>query len=1604
MKKLSLLLLTFIVTITFIPVLAAEDGVRFGERPFIDIYQIPDEAIEEGHIRIQFRRDYTEHLDNILLSEDEEGIIQFGISEIDELNRYFQVRESRKLFDSPALKNEYEWRHRQWGFHLWYELHFESREDIRDIVMAYRELKDIIEWAEPEYMKRLLAEEENSTRWTPNDPQVSSQWHYNNTGQYSGTPGADISLFDAWNIEKGHTNVIVAVIDGGIQYDHPDLAGNMWSGIGYNFVTNSSNISPHFHGTHVAGTVAAVNNNNTGVAGVAGGSGSGNGVRLMSCQVFTSNSSGGFSTAMIYAADNGAAISQNSWGYTNAGAYEQAVLDAIDYFNANGGGSVLDGGITIVAAGNDNDNGAWYPGYYSGAFAVASTTNTDTRAYYSNYGTWIDISAPGGETISVTQRGVLSTYTNSGYQYLQGTSMACPHASGAAGLVISYAHRNGLTLINSDVADILRDTTDYIGLNQMGTGRLNAYAALQYVEDLLTGVMNPADFSATIISSSHIQLTWNRNIDNDDVMLVWSSDGQFGEPSNGTVYSPGQTLPGGGIVLYRGSNTIYDHTGLQEGTTYYYKAFSYNSDNDYSSGVTAEAIPSSNISVDIGTGLNTNSGMEAAPINIYYRSLRGQMVYTVSEIEAAGFSGPGTITRLGFYVTGAPNLALPDFIIRMKHTTATDASSHDNGPYDIVYTTTSYAPTSGDWDLLELDIPFEWNGLDNILVDTAFDLVPSWSSTGTQRVTSMNNGFRFVRSDNSNQTNSNTTTTENYKPHIRFIFSSPDTPDLPEPTGLTAESGNGVVDLSWSAPDSETPDGYNVYRNGVMINLAAVLTTEYEDITVTNGVTYQYYVTALYPEGESEASNTVTATPEAPYLPEPTNLTAMAGNEVVYLYWSAPETGSPDGYNVYRDDSVINTNLIIGLEYEDNDVDNGITYQYYVTAVYEEGESLPSNTVTATPEAPLLEPPSNLTASVLDDSNILLEWIPPDIGTTIHWDSGINSGSVGIGAAAEFKAASRFSPSHLNDLGVTDNYLTKVSFFPREINCLYTINVWTGGTSTEPGNLVIEQLVIDPVIDDWNTVVLDTPVYIAPDQELWIGYNVDTQSGYPAGCDDGPALDGIGNMMYWGDTWTTLLEVASTLDYNWNIQGFVSLSSGRDIILSEDTRNRPSVIIEDTYFSTDQIPEFAPALSRVSRTAEEIRQTLTGYRLYRNGDQIVDVAVNETSYLDEDLLPGDYVYYLTALYAEGESEPSNSVLMTIDPLVLNPPQSLTAIARHSLVELEWQEPEPQELTLLGYNIYRNGSLVNQEIHTEQYYDDYDVINNLTYQYFVTAVYDEGESDSSNIAEATPYELNSPYDLIATPYHNAVELTWEEPLPLGITRSDQRLELLGFNVYRNSIQINNDIVLIPEYVDNDVINEDTYEYYVTAVYDEGESEASNTADATPYDLNPPQDLVATAHYNLVELEWDAPVPQGLTINGYNIYRDDVMINTSPVVDLEFEDSDVINGVTYQYHITALYDEGESEASNTVEATPEEPLSLDPPENLTITIDNGELTVSWDMVLNADYYIVEATDDINTEFSDISSERGYFSENGNRVSWTMQIDENEQKLFYRVKAAN
>ena len=398
-----------------------------------------------------------------------DGYSSVGIAKIDELNYQFQAVKMERLFPYSA---KYEERHRKHGLHLWYKIHVETEADLEQVVKSYGNLLEI-DKAEPYYEKSLMPH--NITEVTINaantiakastspydDPMFIEQWHYHNTEDNVGTPGADINLLKAWEKQVGHPDVIVAVIDQGVDYKHVDLAANMWvneaelngtpgedsDGNGYiddihgfDFVYMEGDVKPLPHGTHVAGTVAAVNNNGIGVAGVAGGSGNNDGVRIMSCMIMSESGNGSAEQAFVYAADNGAVIAQNSWGWNSPDVYEQSILDAIDYFIEEAGqheNSPMRGGVVIFATGNVADEGLYYPGCYENVIAVAATAEENEVAPYSNYGTWVDISAPGGDVTKGQGYGVLSTMPNDAYGFYDGTSMACPHVSGVAGLIVS---------------------------------------------------------------------------------------------------------------------------------------------------------------------------------------------------------------------------------------------------------------------------------------------------------------------------------------------------------------------------------------------------------------------------------------------------------------------------------------------------------------------------------------------------------------------------------------------------------------------------------------------------------------------------------------------------------------------------------------------------------------------------------------------------------------------------------------------------------------------------------------------------------------------------------------------------------------------------------------------------------------------------------------------------------------------------------------------------------------------------------------------------------------------------------------------------------------
>ena len=398
----------------------------------------------------------------------------------------------------------------------------------------------------------------SSASSTFSDPYLSDQWHYNNDGSQSWSEaGADINLAKAWEVETGSSDVIVAIIDGGVQTDHPDLEDAMWTNdaelngvegvdddgngfvddiYGYNFAMGQGQLVTHYHGTHVAGTVGAVNNNNKGVAGIAGGDGNNPGVRLMSCQIFTEDgAAGGYAEAIVYAADMGAVIGQNSWGWSQDGYYEESVLEAIDYFNEQAGsysGSPMKGGVSIFAAGNLGYEIDIYPAAYEPCIAVAAMGPDFKRAPYSVFADWVDITAPGGNTNLASNAGVMSTYRDGAYAYLQGTSMACPHVSGVAALVVSEFKGADFTAdqLKQHLLTSVHDIEPYLTENtagKMGNGYLDAYMALQSGDASV--VPNRISNFTVEASQDFATFKWNVPVDADDEKAVsynlyWSKE------------------------------------------------------------------------------------------------------------------------------------------------------------------------------------------------------------------------------------------------------------------------------------------------------------------------------------------------------------------------------------------------------------------------------------------------------------------------------------------------------------------------------------------------------------------------------------------------------------------------------------------------------------------------------------------------------------------------------------------------------------------------------------------------------------------------------------------------------------------------------------------------------------------------------------------------------------------------------------------------------------------------------------------------------------------------------------------------------------------------
>lgn len=410
----------------------------------------------------------------------------------------------------------------------WLMVRFDESLDSKDVAEAIAKDSRVVRIEYDVKMRRIEGkrvamptsrpEKTRATTLPFNDPELEWQWHYYNDGSLSElcSPGADINLLNAWKYTAGDNRVIVAVCDGGIDTDNKDLADNMWvneaelngqSGkdddgngyiddvYGYNFVKNEGLVTADDHGTHVAGTISAVNNNGFAVCGIAGGTGNGDGVRLMSIQIFEGNDgcySSDIARGVKYAADNGAVIINNSWGY-DPGIYygdneyeswDSVLKNAFTYFKNNARlEGAMEGGLVVFAAGNETYSEASYPGAYRDYISVSAMSSDYKATYYTNYGPGVNVCAPGGDanyagwltisSVSITEK--------DGYEYMQGTSMACPHVSGCAALAVSYALKQGYTLTADELHRLILTSVHDINPYQTGFKSIFDWDSGQYL-------------------------------------------------------------------------------------------------------------------------------------------------------------------------------------------------------------------------------------------------------------------------------------------------------------------------------------------------------------------------------------------------------------------------------------------------------------------------------------------------------------------------------------------------------------------------------------------------------------------------------------------------------------------------------------------------------------------------------------------------------------------------------------------------------------------------------------------------------------------------------------------------------------------------------------------------------------------------------------------------------------------------------------------------------------------------------------------------------------------------------------------------------------------
>ncbi|PKN74561.1 MAG: hypothetical protein CVU49_08095, partial [Candidatus Cloacimonetes bacterium HGW-Cloacimonetes-2] len=655
---------------------------------------------------------------------------------------------------------------------------------------------------------------------------------------------------------------------------------------------------------------------------------------------------------------------------------------------------------------------------------------------------------------------------------------------------------------------------------------------------------------------------------------------------------------------------------------------------------------------------------------------------------------------------------------------------------------------------------------------------------------------------------------------------------------------------------------------------------------LANGV-YDYYVKAVYGTGLSAASNTATAIVEVLY--PPTQLSYQVSDDDILLSWQAAATSARGflGYKLYRDGSLLAQTS--SLTYTDASLANG-TYSYYVTALYDSGESSASNTVNATIE--ITYPVTALTASV-DEDAVTLSWTLPatapirafrgyfiyrngnlhqvlDNPALTSWtDQGLANGSYSYWLLAVYDAG----------LSIQSNTVTI------EINVMPDLPAPVGFTAVLSGERDVTLSWQAPPINPQFYRIYRNAVEIATTestiyQDLALpngNYDYYVKAQYALGLSSA------------SETATINIMIA---DPPANLTA--SLQDGNDVVLAW----------------------LAPSQGEI------------GYVLYRNNQELAYISNPFTlSYIDYDRPNGTYSYRVAAVYSSVISVPGNIASIQVE--LAYPAQNLVLNQAGNNISLSWTAPNDPG-GFQTYRVYRNGSLLAQT--TAQSYQDNNLANGA-YSYYLTAVYSIGESQPTATQNATIQIAYTATALEAQVIGDDVTLSWTAPVDTGYLQS--------YNILRDGIVIAN--TATTSYHDNNLAN-GSYSYAIVAVYSFGDALPSNYVNIGIELLYPPTGLVANVIDSDVHLSWTAPVNQGglRALTGYKIYRNGNLLAQSAVTS--YTDEDLANG-TYSYHIVASYNSGDSAPGNTQEVLIE---VLYPASNLVATATSDDIDLSWDAV--------------------------------------------------------